>query len=297
MASLMAAPAMAQTAWDMPTPYGDGIFHTQNIMQFADDLREKTDGSLDYHRAFGKIRCSVMPRSRTRSATALVPIGEILLSRLANEAPIFALDSHSFPGRRPTRKPRRCGETSREGGFRSTGRTGPDRSLTPLPLAGPEPLSETRKSTDPAQMEGLAFPRLQRRHRAAGRASRRNADAGRGNRDIPTAFSTGRVEAMITSPSTARQRAGLGLHHPLHRHAGLAAQEHRLRETPRLSKRFRMKSAPALMEAAEEAEARGWEMSRAETRREDRGRLKKAAWRSWSLPRPCQPSCRKWARP
>jgi hypothetical protein len=38
--ALMAAPALAQN-WDMPTPYGDGIFHTQNHMQFAEDVRER----------------------------------------------------------------------------------------------------------------------------------------------------------------------------------------------------------------------------------------------------------------
>jgi hypothetical protein len=45
-ATLMASSAFAQTNWDMPTPYGDGIFHTQNIRQFADDIKEATGGSL-----------------------------------------------------------------------------------------------------------------------------------------------------------------------------------------------------------------------------------------------------------
>ena len=28
--------AAAQTVWNMPTPYGDGNYHTQNIRAFAD---------------------------------------------------------------------------------------------------------------------------------------------------------------------------------------------------------------------------------------------------------------------
>ncbi|MFU8779348.1 MAG: hypothetical protein ACNA7M_17055 [Roseovarius sp.] len=38
--------AQAQTVWDMPTPYGDAVFHTQNIMQFAEDVASATNGDL-----------------------------------------------------------------------------------------------------------------------------------------------------------------------------------------------------------------------------------------------------------
>ncbi|TWI90170.1 hypothetical protein JM93_01147 [Roseibium hamelinense] len=38
--------ASAETKWDMPTPYCDSNFHTQNISQFAEDVSAKTDGSL-----------------------------------------------------------------------------------------------------------------------------------------------------------------------------------------------------------------------------------------------------------
>ena len=32
----MAGPALAQTNWDMATPYADRDFHTRNINQFAE---------------------------------------------------------------------------------------------------------------------------------------------------------------------------------------------------------------------------------------------------------------------
>ena len=38
------AAASAETKWDMPTPYGDGNFHTQNIAAFAEDVKDKTGG-------------------------------------------------------------------------------------------------------------------------------------------------------------------------------------------------------------------------------------------------------------
>ena len=44
-AGLSAAPAMA-ASWDMPTPYPDKTFHTQNIAQFAKDVEAATKGAL-----------------------------------------------------------------------------------------------------------------------------------------------------------------------------------------------------------------------------------------------------------
>ena len=46
-AALFCATAATAQSWDMPTPYGDSTFHTQNIAQFADDVRAATVGSLD----------------------------------------------------------------------------------------------------------------------------------------------------------------------------------------------------------------------------------------------------------
>jgi len=91
----LALPAAAQTAWDMPTPYGDTVFHTQNINEFAEDVRAATDGQLDItvHSAgslFGH------PEIKDAVRRGLAPIGEILLSRLANENPVFEADSIPF---------------------------------------------------------------------------------------------------------------------------------------------------------------------------------------------------------
>ncbi|HMB13296.1 MAG TPA: C4-dicarboxylate ABC transporter substrate-binding protein, partial [Roseovarius sp.] len=76
--------AQAQTAWDMPTPYGDSVFHTQNIMQFADDVASATEGELTItvHSA-GSLYAH--PEIRDSVRRGLAPIGEILMSQLANE--------------------------------------------------------------------------------------------------------------------------------------------------------------------------------------------------------------------
>ena len=38
--------AIAQTKWDMPTPYAGTNFHTENVVQFAADVDKATGGKL-----------------------------------------------------------------------------------------------------------------------------------------------------------------------------------------------------------------------------------------------------------
>ena len=94
LSAALALPAAA-AQWDMPTPYGDAVFHTQNIQQFAEDVSEATDGGLEItvHSAgslFGH------PEIKDSVRRGLAPIGEVLISRLANEDPIFGIDSIPF---------------------------------------------------------------------------------------------------------------------------------------------------------------------------------------------------------
>jgi TRAP-type C4-dicarboxylate transport system substrate-binding protein len=256
---LAAAPALAQTNWDMPTPYGDGIFHTQNIMQFAEDVREATGGDLTItvHSAnslFGHAEIKDAVRQ------GLVPIGEILLSRLANEDPIFGVDSIPFLAA-SYEEAERLWEASRpavEEKLAAEGLT----VLYAVPWPG-QSLYLRQEVTDPAQMQGLSF-------RAYNVATERLAtllgatptqvEEG----DIPTAFSTGRVEAMITSPSTgANARAWDFVSHYIDTQAWLP--KNIVLVNTAAFEALPEEQQQAIREAAEAAEARGWEMSRAET--------------------------------
>lgn len=255
----LSTPAMAQTAWDMPTPYGDAVFHTQNVSQFADDVREATDGALDItvHSAgslFGH------PEIKDSVRRGLAPVGEFLLSRLANEDAVFEVDSIPFLAA-SYEDAERLWEASRpavEARLADQGLT----LLYAVPWPG-QSLYLGEEVTDVAQMQGVSF-------RAYNAATERLAqlmgavptqvETG----DIPTAFATGRVEAMITSPSTGVSSQAwdftsnyIDTQAWLPKNAVVANTEalDALPEDQRA----------AVMEAAAEAEARGWEMSRAET--------------------------------
>jgi len=91
----LAGTAQAQTKWDMPTPYADGNFHTKNVRQFVDEVAKSSNGKLQIsvHSAGALIK---MPEIKRAVQTGQVPIAEILISVLANEAAVFAFDSNPF---------------------------------------------------------------------------------------------------------------------------------------------------------------------------------------------------------
>ncbi len=257
--ALAASPALAQTNWDMPTPYGDGIFHTQNIMQFAEDVREATDGELNItvHSAnslFGHAEIKDAVRQ------GLVPIGEILLSRLANEDPVFGVDSIPFLAS-SYEEAERLWDASRpaiEEKLAAEGLT----VLYAVPWPG-QSLYLREEVTEPAQMEGLSFRAYNvATERLASLLGATPTQVEEG--DIPTAFSTGRVEAMITSPSTgANARAWDFVSHYIDTQAWLP--KNIVFVNTDAFEALPEEQREAIREAAEAAEERGWEMSRAET--------------------------------
>jgi TRAP-type C4-dicarboxylate transport system substrate-binding protein len=95
VAGLAFGTAQAQTKWDMPTPYADSNFHTKNVNQFAADVKAASGGKLEIvvHSNASLIK---HPEIKRAVQTGQVNIGQILGSILANENPIFAFDSNPF---------------------------------------------------------------------------------------------------------------------------------------------------------------------------------------------------------
>jgi TRAP-type C4-dicarboxylate transport system substrate-binding protein len=94
---LASAPVAAQAGdkWDMPTPYPDGNFHTQNVKQFADDVKKASGGKLELvvHSGASLFK---MPEIKRAVRSGQAPIGEILLSAYGNDNPIFEVDGIPF---------------------------------------------------------------------------------------------------------------------------------------------------------------------------------------------------------
>ena len=90
-----AARAQAPVKWDMPTPYSDGEFHTINVRQFVEDVKKATNGQVEInvHSNGSLIKHPDILRA---VSTGQVPIGEFLLGQFGNEDPVFAVDNLPF---------------------------------------------------------------------------------------------------------------------------------------------------------------------------------------------------------
>jgi TRAP-type C4-dicarboxylate transport system substrate-binding protein len=94
-AAFAALAAQAQTKWDLPAAYPATNFHTENLVQFANDVDKATGG---------KLKITVHPNASLFKANEIkravqggqAQIGEVLLVNFENENPIYGADGVPF---------------------------------------------------------------------------------------------------------------------------------------------------------------------------------------------------------
>lgn len=245
--------------WDMPTPYPDATFHTVNINEFASDVAAATDGALEIkvHSAGSLFK---HPEISKAVRSGQVPIGEFFLSLLANDNAAFGIDSMPFLATNYDEAERLWAAQKDviDGLLDAQGMM----ALYAVPWP-PQGLYTTKEITSVADLAGLKFrtynATLEQFANLAGAAPTQVEVP-----DIPQAFSTGRVEAMITSPSTGvNSKAWDFLTHYTDIQAWIP--KNIVVVNKRAFRRLDEATQAAVLEAAAAAEARGWEMSRAET--------------------------------
>ncbi len=94
-AALTAAPAMAQTKWDLPAAYPADNPHSQNLVLFAKDVAAATGGKLQITVHAGASLFKA-PDIKRAVQTGQAQIGEVLISLHENEDPIFGVDVVPF---------------------------------------------------------------------------------------------------------------------------------------------------------------------------------------------------------
>ncbi|MGA1350547.1 MAG: TRAP transporter substrate-binding protein [Burkholderiaceae bacterium] len=259
LAALSLGASVQAASWDMPTPYPDATFHTVNIQQFAKEVSEKSGGQLTIkvHSAGSLFK---HPEIKNAVRNGQVPIGEFFLSLLANENPAFGIDSQPFLA------------TNYDDAQRLWNAQKPvvDRLLDSQGLMvlyavpwPPQGLYTKKEVASVADLKGMKFRTnnavLEKLATLAGAAPTQIEVP-----DIPQAFATGRVEAMITSPSTgANSKAWDYLNHFYDTQAWVP--KNIVVVNKRAFQRLDSKTQAAVKEAAAAAEKRGWEMSKKET--------------------------------
>ena len=189
--------ALAETKWDMPTPYPEATFHTQNIMEFAKEVGEATGGeiAITVHPAGSLYK---HPEIKNSVRRGLAPIGEVLISRLSNEDPIFAADAIPFlaSGYEASKALYDATRPMLEEKLAEQGLT--FLYAVPWPPQGLYTKAEVTTADDLKGVKMRAYnAALEQLSNLVGAVPTQVEVP-----DIPTAFATGRVDAMITSPST-----------------------------------------------------------------------------------------------
>lgn len=90
-----AAPAVAQTKWNLASAYPPDNFHTENLAQFAKDADALSGGKLAITLQPNAVLFKA-PEIKRAVATGQVQAGEVLLSLHENEDAIFGIDVVPF---------------------------------------------------------------------------------------------------------------------------------------------------------------------------------------------------------
>ncbi|MHA7880707.1 MAG: TRAP transporter substrate-binding protein [Saccharospirillum sp.] len=255
----VAGNTQAQTRWDLATGYGDGVHHTINIVQFADDVREATDGGLDITVHSG---ASLFPTGEIHRAvrTGQAQAGELLMANLGNESPLFEIDNIPFL----------ASDWDSSRALWSVTRSAVEDYLAdeglrllfavPWPPQGfytQEPISDV---SDLAGVRMRAYSPMTTELAMQFDAAPTTVQTP----EIPQAFSTGMISAMVTSPSTGvSSQAWDFVDHYTDVQAWIPKNMIFVNE--RAFQRLSEEHQQAVLEMAAAAEARGWEMAINET--------------------------------
>jgi TRAP-type C4-dicarboxylate transport system substrate-binding protein len=253
---LVSGAAQPQTKWDMPTPYSDGEFHTVNVRQFAEDVKKATGGAFEItvHSNASLIKHPDMLRA---VSTGQVNIAEFLLGQFGNEEPVFNADNVPFlaagydnawklyQAQKPVLEKKLQGR-----GLRLLYSVAwPGQGIyTRNPLKSVEDLKGVKFRT---------YSPLTARFAELLGASPTVIQVP----EIPQAFATGTISAMITSAATGSSSKAWEfvknyyMTNAMHPKNAVVVNERAFQKLPAAQQQ-------ALLNAASEAEKRGWAMSR-----------------------------------
>ncbi len=247
--------AVAQTTWNMATPYPEAEFHTRNIQQFVADVEKLSGGELKItvHSAQSLFKHPEIPRA-VRSGQ--VEIGETLMANLSNQNPIFQVDAIPFlvTGYDSAKKLWQGQRPFVETYLKDQGM----RLVYTVPWPG-QGFYTKNEINGVADMEGIKF-------RTYNSTTEKMVSLMKGVPttveavEIPQAFSAGIVDAMVTSAATgARTEAWTFSNYYYDTQAWMPKNMIYVNEAA--FKRLSPKAQQAVVDAGKTAETRGWKMS------------------------------------
>ncbi|MFT2099156.1 TRAP transporter substrate-binding protein [Marinomonas sp. 2405UD66-6] len=238
--------------WHMPTPYGDGNLPTQIAYDFAQEIKDKTNGELDItvHSGASLVKHTEIPRS---VKTGQVQMGEVFLGILGNENPVYKHDNIPFLAT-TYEDAKKLWEAAKPAVKRRLDRDGMVLLYTVAwPAQGLYSKEPVNKLSDLAGSKMRAYsPSTSRLADLMGTTPTTIQ-----NPDIPQAFSTGIIQAMVTSPSTGVTSQAWDY---VNYYTDIKAwvPKNIVVANKKAFRRLDKETQQIIMDAAEHAEAEGW---------------------------------------
>ena len=194
---LLSLSANAGTKWNMATPYSESIFHTKNVHEFAQDVAKITEGKIDITVHSGASLYKA-PEIFKAVRSGQVELGEVLIASLGNDNPLFKIDTLPFVATDYT-SAKKLWMASKAAITQAL-----DKKGAVLLYVVPWPGQNFYTKTPITNVDYFKGKKL-RSYNATTAEVAANLGASPTtieSSNIPQAFSTGQIDAMITSSST-----------------------------------------------------------------------------------------------
>jgi TRAP-type C4-dicarboxylate transport system substrate-binding protein len=258
-AALLASPAALADKWNMPVRSNERNYMTRSVMQFADDVKKSTGGKVEIV-IHPEDSLTKQPEVKRAVQTAQVQLGEFLMSMHSNETAVFGVDSVPFlAGNNEDNK--RLLAAARPFIEERLSRQGMRLLfVTPWP---PNSFYAGKEINSVSDFKGVRF-------RAFNPVTGRLAELMGAvpvtvqQSEVPQAFSTGVIQAMITSPATGVDTQAWDFVKYFYEVKAMAPWNIII-VNERIFSRLDQASKDAVLAAAKAAEERGWKMQEEET--------------------------------
>jgi TRAP-type C4-dicarboxylate transport system substrate-binding protein len=91
--ALAAAPALAQTKWDASVPWGPTVFHTENLVRFAEEVKKVTNGEVEITVHVGGSLGIKGPDSLRSVRDGIVPMAEFAGFQQTGDEPLLGFEA------------------------------------------------------------------------------------------------------------------------------------------------------------------------------------------------------------
>lgn len=258
-ASLLASPAALAERWNMPTRSNERNYFTRNILQFSEEVKKGTDGKVEIvvHPEDSLVK---QPEVKRAVQTGQVQIGEFLMSLHSNESALFGVDAVPFlaTSNAESAKLLQVMRPLLEERLKKQGMR--------LLFAVPWPFNSFYSGKDIRSVSDFKGVKFRAFNPVTGRLAELMGatPVTVQQSEVSQAFSTGVIQAMITSPATGVDTQAWDFVKYFYDVRAMAPWNLTV-VNERMFSRLDQKSQDAILSASKAAEERGWKMQSEES--------------------------------